>query len=297
MTKETRQSFLFAGLAVFFWSTIATAFKLALRELTPAQLLLIASLTSLLILFIIVLLEGSLSELKKINVKQVLSSMLMGALNPLIYYLVLLEAYQRLPAQVAQPLNMIWPIVLVFLSVPFLKTRVPARSYISLLVSLIGVYLISSQGKPFSPGESDFIGIILAAGSSIFWAMYFILNMKDKRRDSHKLLLNFLFAFFYIAVLNLVKGDLQGISKTGLLSGVYVGIFEMGITFFLWLKALSLARSPDRISNLVFLAPFLSLVFISIILKESIHLTTISGLVIIVGSIIYQNCRRKNSNL
>ena len=40
-----------------------------------------------------------------------------------LYYLILLKAYQLLPAQVAQPLNMIWPVILVFLSVPILKQK------------------------------------------------------------------------------------------------------------------------------------------------------------------------------
>ena len=62
----------------------------------------------------------------------------------------------------------------------------------------------------------------------------------------------------------------------------------MGLTFFLWLKALKMAGSSDRIANLVFLAPFLSLVFISVFLKEHIHYTTFIGLLFIVSSIFYQ---------
>ncbi len=65
----------------------------------------------------------------------------------------------------------------------------------------------------------------------------------------------------------------------------------MGLTFFLWLKALNLAKSSDKIANLVFLAPFLSLIFITIILKEHIHYTTFIGLVIIIGSIIFQRSK------
>ena len=77
-------------------------------------------------------------------------------------------------------------------------------------------------------------------------------------------------------------------SIKGILAGVYTGIFEMGLTFYLWLKALKLAETADKISNLVFLAPFLSLVFISIFLGEHIYYTTFIGLVLIIGGIIYQ---------
>jgi len=77
------------------------------------------------------------------------------------------------------------------------------------------------------------------------------------------------------------------------MAGVYTGIFEMGLTFYLWLKALRLAETSDKISNLVFLAPFLSLVFISIFLGEHIYLTTFLGLVLIIGGIIFQRTGKK----
>lgn len=291
--SNTRKTYIFAGLAIFFWSTIATAFKLALNELSPGQLLFIASLTSVVVLLIIYLAEGSQKQSKDIKLRPLLNSMLMGLLNPFIYYLMLLEAYKRLPAQVAQPLNMIWPIVLVFLSVPFLKQKIPSKSFLALFISLIGVYFISSQGQPFNPGKSDLLGLILAAGSSIFWALYFIMNMRDPRQESAKLLLNFCFATIYIVIYLIARGETLTFSTKGILTGIYVGVFEMGITFFLWLKALSLAKSSDKIANLVFFAPFLSLIFISIILKEHIHYTTFIGLAIIIGSIVFQRQRSR----
>lgn len=286
---DSRRSYLFAGLAVFFWSTIATAFKLALKELSPAQLVLIASLTSVGVLSIIATISGSFRDILTSSRRDIVNSMIMGLLNPMVYYLVLLKAYTLLPAQVAQPLNMIWPIALVFLSVPLLGQKIPTRSFIALFISFAGVYLITSQGRPFSPGESNLTGVLLAMGSSIFWALYFILNVRDKRKAEIKLLMNFSFASIYVFIFLIFTGGLEFVSLKGLSLGVYIGVFEMGLTFFLWLKAMSLSDRSDRISNLVFLAPFLSLVFISLILKETIHYTTIAGLIVIVFSLIFQN--------
>jgi drug/metabolite transporter (DMT)-like permease len=291
--SDLKRSFIFAGLAVFFWSTIATAFKLALNELSPGRLVLIAAISSLIVLGIIIIQQGTVREIFSSSRKDIASSMILGILNPFLYYLILLKAYTLLPAQVAQPLNMIWPIVLVFLSVPLLKQKIPGRSILALLISFAGVYLISSQGKPFAPGESDLGGVLLATGSSILWALYFILNVRDKRKSEVKLFLNFFFATIYILLYLLIRGDLSGFSLKGIALGIYVGIFEMGLTFFLWLRALSLSERSDRISNLVFLAPFLSLFFISIFLGEKIHYTTLVGLLIIILSLLYQNTGKK----
>ena len=48
----------------------------------------------------------------------------------------------------------------------------------------------------------------------------------------------------------------SGVSLKGAAAAVYCGIFEMGITFWLWLRALQLASTSDKISNLVYFAPF-----------------------------------------
>jgi drug/metabolite transporter (DMT)-like permease len=246
-----------------------------------------------LVLLVISLAEGSTGELLHIKPRDLASSAILALLNPFIYYLVLLRAYTLLPAQVAQPLNMIWPVVLVFLSVPLLKQKIPARSFIALFISFAGVYIVSSQGAPFTPGKSDPLGVALACGSSIFWALYFIFNLRDRRRESIKLLTNFIFASIYLSVYLLITGGYHPVPLRGILAGIYVGVFEMGLTFYLWLRAMKLADSNDRISNLVFLAPFMSLVFISIILHEKIYYTTPAGLVLIVGGIVYQNRRTR----
>ena len=287
---RTRQSYIYAGLAIFFWSTVPTAFKISLRELDILPMLTIAALTSTLVLLIVVLAENKTYLLKQTSAKELLSSAVLGFINPFLYYLILLKAYQLLPAQVAQPLNMIWPIILVFLSVPMLKQKIERKSFIALFISFAGVYIISSQGKPFNPGHTNLTGVFLATGSSIFWAFYFILNVRDKRDEAVKLLLNFIFGSAYLIVAMIVTGKWQlEIGFRGAAASVYVGIFEMGITFLFWLKALKMASTTDKVSNLVYFAPFLSLVFVHFILHESVYYTTLMGLLLIIFGILIQN--------
>lgn len=294
--NRSRLSYIYAGIAILFWATIPTAFKICLGEMSVLHMLSIASVTSALALLGILLLEKKISLLRLSSPYDLLKSALLGLMNPFIYYLVLLRAYQLLPAQVAQPLNMIWPIILVFLSVPILKQKIAARSFAALFISFLGVYIISSQGNFFSHGRSDTRGVLLATGSSVFWALYFILNVKDKRDEAVKLSLNFLFGSFYLALTMAITGKWpESISLRGMSSAIYIGLFEMGITFFFWLKALQLAPSTDKVSNMVYLAPFLSLVFVHFILHEPIYYTTPAGLILIVSGILIQNLKRKSA--
>jgi drug/metabolite transporter (DMT)-like permease len=289
--KNQQRAYVFAGLAIFFWSTVATAFKIGLRHLDHLHLLFYASLTSTLLLFLILLFQGNLSEVRQSSIHEIGWSMFLGFLSPFLYYLILFKAYSLLPAQVAQPLNMVWPIVLVFLSVPLLKHNVEKKSYLALLICFAGVYFVSSQGKIFPSVDTSTIGVILAVGSSIIWSLFFIYNVRDQRKEEVKLFLNFLFATIYIFLFIIIFSDLTPPKFTELLPAIYTGFFEMGLTYILWLKALRLTRSADKISIYVYLAPFLSLIFIHFFVGEKIFYTTIIGLILIVGGILIQKLR------
>ena len=289
--NDQKKAYVFAGLAIFFWSTVATAFKIGLRYLEPQILVMYASLTSFLLMLVVVISQKKLRMLLNYSIRDYSASIILGLLNPFLYYLILFKAYSLLPAQVAQPLNMIWPIVLVFLSGPFLGQKIGLRSYIALSISFVGIMFISSQGDFFGFKNSNSLGIILAVGSSLIWSFFFIFNVRDKRDEELKLLLNFFFATLFILGLNLATGNFKIPELKGLLAAVYIGFFEMGFTFLFWLKALKYSRSSDLISNLVYLAPFLSLIFIHHILGENIFATTFIGLIFIVAGILYQKIR------
>lgn len=291
---RVKRSYLYAIPAVIFWATIPTAFKIGLGELNILTFLCLATFTSTLALFAIISSGRKLHLLARTSGSELFLSVIMGLLNPTIYYVILLKAYQLLPGQIAQPLNMIWPIILVFLSVPVLRQKIPGKSFIALFISFAGVYIISSQGNPLKPGNANLPGVLLATGSSVFWAVYFILNMKDKRDESVKLFTNFLFASVFLAVTIIVSGKWQQeISLRGLAASVYVGFFEMGITFYLWLKALQLADTSDKVSNLVYLAPFISIILLYFIIHEPVYYTTPIGLVLIISGIYVQNRKTK----
>jgi drug/metabolite transporter (DMT)-like permease len=290
MTNQKR-AYLYAGIAIFFWSTVASAFKIALRHLDFYQLLFIASWTSFLILLITAVFQKKTKIILNTPVSGYLRSAIYGFLNPFLYYIILFKAYSLLPAQVAQPLNMIWPIVLVFLSVPFLKQKIAKKSFIALFISFIGVYLIASVGKPFDLKINEPFGVVLATGSSIIWSFFWILNMRDERDELDKLVLNFFFASLYITLITAIMSEIPVSYNRGTWLAGYSGAFEMGFTFLFWLKALQLSTTTDRVSNLVFLAPFFSLIVIHIFVGETIYLTTLLGLVFIVAGIIIEKIR------
>ena len=281
-----------------------------------------------------------------------------GFLNPFLYYVVLFKAYSLLPAQEAQPLNFTWPIVLVFLSAPMLGQRIRPLSILALGLSFLGVLIVSTHGDLLGLRFTNLPGAILAMGSAVVWALFWLTNVKDERDEVLKLFLNFFFGFLYILTTTLILGvirtsevwaregacvawqtsatlgttggwvregvaltwpgvathgvtgvgalSLRGLTMiaktrvcslpdgpllvgtTGLLGCVYIGIFEMGAAFVLWLKALQLSEATAKVSNLIFLSPFISLIFIRFVVGERILPSSIIGLGFIAGGILIQ---------
>ena len=284
--KNQRKAYVFTALSILCWATVATAFKLALRHITPVQLLFISTLSSVMILFLIALYTGKLSQLRRFSKRDIGFSALMGLINPFGYYLILFKAYDLLPAQIAQPLNVTWGIVIVFLSIPILKQKVHWQNYLSLILAFLGVSLIAYGGEMSDYLDVSILGIVLALSTSFIWSVYWLINARDKKDEVLRLLLNFVFGAIYITGFVLINGSLRTIDFSGLWPALYVGVFEMGLTFWFWLQALRFSDNTAKISIYIYIFPVLSMGIIALVLGEKILFTSIVGLVLVIAGVL-----------
>lgn len=296
MERKNNISVLYASLAVLSWSTVATAFKIALKYLSHYEMLLVACLTSLFIFAVLMTVQKKWSAVCRLTVRQFGYLALMGLLNPVAYYLVLFKAYDLLPAQVAQPINYAWPIVLLVLLAMFTGQPIPRKKYIGMSLSLLGVVLISSTG---TGGDTSLSvpGLLLAALSAVLWATYWMLNNKNKDSvdSTVSLFVTFLFGSLYMSAGTLFV-ETRIDTLPGILAGMYVGGFEMGIPFIFFGLAMRKTSNPALINQLCYLSPFLSLFIISFVLGEKIVITTVIGLVMIVLGIVFNEYFVRTSN-
>ena len=300
--SRQNQAYLYGLATVLLWSTVGVAFKLALKHLDIFQLVFYATLFATLVLLGLAWFRGIIHTLDKQFFSHWKVTLISGCINPVLYYLVLFAAYDRLPAQVAQPINYTWAIVLTFLSIFFLGQRITRADFIAAFVCYSGVVVIAMQGQLpwlhafeaaalFSAEEGSGLGLILAILSTFIWATYWIINVRDEREPSVAVCLNFVVALPVSFFACLIFSSPVVASSEHLIGAAYIGFAEMAIAFLLWSKALKLAENTSRVSNLVFISPFISLVLIHLILGESIHSTTYIGLLLIVGGLLYQQYR------
>jgi len=293
--SNQRKAMLFGSLAVLAWSTVATAFKLTLRHIDHFQLLFLANVFSLISLALVIAVQGKAPLIKSTTGRQLKLAFGLGLLNPFIYYLVLFKAYDLLPAQVAQPINFTWALTMSWLAVPLLGQKLTWRDAVAGLVCYAGVVVISTGGDLSTWQVASPVGIGLALASTLIWALYWIGNTRSDLDPVVGLFLGFAFALPFVTAATALFSDFQ-FNGPGWLGGAYVGAMEMGFTFVLWLTAMRLTTSTARIANLIFLAPFLSLVFINFILGEKVLPATLFGLVLIVGGLLFQSRKKETAS-
>ena len=267
--------------AVMLWSTVATAFSLSLQYLTPLQLVTLATVVSWCFFAIRLSAPERRSALRVTSSKARATGLLVGWLNPGLYYLVLFAAYDRLPAQEAMAINYSWGITLALLAAPLLRQRLSAGALLAACISYSGILVIATRGAPLSLDFAQPLGVGLALLSTVLWSLYWVINTRLSLDPEVNLFLNFSGALPLLLALLCWSSTPLPTLWQGWAGGLYVGLFEMGLAFVLWMGAMKATTSTLRISSLIFLSPPLSLVLIWVILGEPVKAYTLIGLMLI----------------
>ena len=286
--SNQNKAYLFAGIAIFFWSTVATAFKLALEHLEPIQLVFYSTLFSVIVLFFIALIQGKIGLIKSFSKRALMQCAFLGLLNPCLYYIILFKGYDILPAQEAMVINFSWPIMIVILSIPILKQKIDIKSFLSIIVCYVGVVVIATKGDVFSMQFENSLGVVYILITTVIWSLFWLFNTRNSNDSVVSLFLIFLFSLPYILIITYFSDSFVIPSLKGVIGSAYIGLFEMGISVVLWQSALKISTTVSRVASLVFITPFLSLLILHFVLKEDILASTIFGVILICSGLILQ---------
>ena len=267
--------------AVMLWSTVATAFSLSLDYLTPLQLVTLATAVSWCFFAVRLSSPERRHALRAASPTARAIGLIVGWLNPGLYYLVLFAAYDQLPAQEAMAINYSWGITLALLAAPLLRQRLSSGALLAACISYSGIVVIATRGAPLSMEFAQPLGVGLALLSTLLWSLYWVINTRLSLDPEVNLFLNFSGALPLLLALLWWRDTPFPAVWQGWAGGLYVGLFEMGLAFVLWMGAMKATTSTLRISSLIFLSPPLSLVLIWVIAGEPVKAYTLIGLVLI----------------
>ncbi len=213
----------------------------------------------------------------------------LGLLNPLLYYLVLLTAYDLLPAHVAQPLNYTWALVTAALAVPLLRQKLRLSMVLGMLMGYSGVVLLITKGQLSLALEFAPLGVGLALLSTLLWALFWIWSVSVRLQPWWFMWFGFTVAVPLLTLICFFTAGLPNLSWENLGYGAWIGWLEMGFAFLLWQRAMSTAQSVAKLSQLIFLSPLISLGLIYWVLGESVHVTALLAVLLILGGMYCVN--------
>lgn len=168
-----------------------------------------------------------------------------------------------------------------------LKEKMTSRKLIAIILSFIGVIIVTADGNLLNIRKDNIIGAIYCIIAAISYGLFSVLNKKTSYNKYVSMML-FYFVSFIISLLYILifenSFELESIQLLGLL---WIGIFTSATAFTSWALALEHGDTVI-ISNLAYITPFLSLVWTALILKEELNINSIIGLIIIILGIFIQ---------
>lgn len=286
-----KKPFIFAGIAILLWSTIATVSKLLLNTMDSMQVLTVSSLFAFVFLFILNAIKGKLKLLKAFKPKDYLILFGLGLLGIFSYNLFLYWGMERISAGKAFIINYLWPLMIVLFACVFLKEKFTLRKFAAILLSFAGVIVVTAGDLS---GGGDPTGALCCIGAAVVYGLFSVLNKKCDYDNYLAMMLYYFFAFVLGAGYLLLSGAPMLPTLPQIPGLLWSGVFTYAIAYTLW--ALGLAKGDTaKISNLAYATPFISLIWSTLILKEDFDPLALLGLLLIVGGILIQNINIKKA--
>lgn len=281
-------AYIYVALTVFLWSSVAAIGKMLLKDLDSFQVLFYVLVTATIGLFAILLINKKLKELSKYKLRDYWNFAYMGFLGIFLYNVLFFAALMYAPAQEAFIVNYTWPIWVVIFASLILKDKFTFKKLIAIVLGFAGVYTVVTNGNILSFTISNVKGNLLALAGAISYGLFSVLGKKQDYDKTASMFLYHLFGLLFSIPAILIFSNIPSVSMQQLAGLTWVGTFTTGIAFTFWFLALKHGDTA-KMSNIIFLTPFLSLVWIYFLIGEKILLSSIIGLLIIVIGIIIQS--------
>ncbi len=294
MSKKKIKSYFYLGLCILLWASIPVVSKKILVEINNFQMLFYSTVLSFLVVGVILLLQKKTQIMKNYRLMDYLVMGFLGFLGTYLYFVLLYGAFTLTAASEGFILAYTWPILVLALAFIILKEKVTLKKVISIFISFFGIVIIVTHGKITSVAFTNIIGDILALSGAFVFALFSVLGKKYNFDKTVSAFIYFCSALIFITLTVSFFSPVNIPSIKILPWLLYNGIFVNGITYIFWFKALE-HGDTEIISNILYLTPFLSLIYISIFLDEKILLSSLLGLIVIVSGIIIQSVKLENS--
>lgn len=190
---------------------------------------------SIMLLIVIFVLPGCSAKIDKHHMLELLKMSAAYALMPILLY----TSYNYIDSGKATTLHFTYPVAVMLIMVIFYKNRLERKQVVCAILCLIGLSFLSSSNS-----ESSALGIFLAVGSGIVYAVYIVLLGKSTAKELHPLTLAFWLAFFSaieIGAVALASGNLVfSLDEVGWAAEIGMALFTTVFALVLFQRGLFL---------------------------------------------------------
>lgn len=266
--------------AIFCWASLPAATGSALDGLSTEALLLYSFGSGSVFLYLLDVVRQRSWKLSVTDGK----TTFLGIWGIFIYHWVYYLALDRAPVAEAAILATTWSFwMVVFSSLQrFRKVTVPIA--ITALVCMVGAGLVISAGKNIAFGGQYLVGYALALSCGLIWSSFSVglAWMKPKEEPMTAFMV---MAALLSLVVYLISGPQSTPTPTALAAAIYLGCVPLGLSFFLWNRAL-LGGNIAVIGYLSFLTPPLAVSLVALIRQEVLSTQVVMGMALILVAAI-----------
>ena len=275
--------YLYLLITFFCWGSIYVVSKYALEVLGPVTVSFCRYLVSVVCLYGILKWKGGHKKIAKEHWPYLL---ILGGLGYFAAIILQLGGTALLSGSLASLINSLNPVMISILAAVFLKEKITWKNVLSIVVSLIGVYIILGNGSM----QINPLGILLSAGAVILWSAASVSIRKiSGYYDPVQIAL---YGMCIALLFNIPAAVLENIFMTqshptavALLSCLFVAVFGTAVAHTCWNKSLQLL-SASTCSMFYPLQPLVSAVLGVLLLHEVITWQFVVGAVLICPGIV-----------
>lgn len=195
------------------------------------------------------------------------------ALMPVLLY----GSYNYMDSGMATTLHFTYPVMVMFIMVVFCRQKMEKKQIICAALCLSGVVFLSSSNSRLS-----LLGILLAVGSGVVYAVYIVLLGRSEVKELHPLTLAFWMALFSAVEIGaaalVTKNLVFGLDQTGWAAEIGMALFTTVFALALFQRGLFLCGEV-RASLLSTFEPLTGIVIGVIVFQEVLSYQEILGII------------------
>ena len=285
-TFAKKYFFIIIGMPIVFWALVFPFIKIALEELSPVNLTIMRLLVVCIVFLILLIVKPN--KFSKIQKKDIIPIFLVGFLGIIVYHFGLNYGEKYISASAASVIIATIPIFVVILAAIFLKEKITLKIVLGVLLSLVGVVVISTVGRSDDLFEIRYIsGALAVLLAAVLGAGYTVAGKKMLQRYSALSLTVYVCLLGSLGLIPFISNSLfeevAAMSLTGWGVVIFLGVFPTVIGYVLWYVALEI-KSASEISVYLYFVPVLSTIISYILFREAITwLFVFGGALVILG--------------